>query len=530
VPALRPVADVVEGGNMTAGDDNVIPFPKGGRAGRPKRATSPSSAGELADDLTAWAGGPREALGILLQLGTAFNAEHLPTRRSPELLPPRAERATYTVRIDLTGARPPIWRRIELASDPTLDRVHDVVQRAMGWTDSHLHHFQTTPFSDMTVLPFLTPFDEEDEPGIEGIQEAEVRLDQVLGEVGDRLFYEYDFGDSWHHTIKLESISPRPEGAPVARCVTGRRSCPPEDCGGIGSYNELVDAIEGRVQLSPEDAEMLMGFPDSFNPAEFHIDSVNESLEHLPPDLAVVNLALAGLVRALGDAERTELEGLIEAAALDAPHSLGPDVMAGMVAHYQLLLREVGQEGVALTSAGWLPPAVVSRLCAGMGLDGRPYGKGNRENQTTEVHGLRTSAVELGLLRKYRGRLMLTTAGRRLVERPVELWWHIVGRLPLGNGLFAQQAGALRLLDLAVPGVAIMDTVATGLLAGAGWALTGAQGLDEWAAYRGSDATARVLRGMRCWGDWLSPPTGNGRIFARIVLQSTWQRQRGGTA
>jgi hypothetical protein len=121
-----------------------------------------------------------------------------PSRRRPR----RGEVVTYRVRIDLDGTRPPLWRRLELASDLFLDQVHEIIQVAFGWTDSHLHQFGSGPgHYGPETEHYVGPFQVED--GETGIPEEDVRLDEVLADVGDKLFYDYDFGDDWGHTIKL---------------------------------------------------------------------------------------------------------------------------------------------------------------------------------------------------------------------------------------------------------------------------------------------------------------------------------------
>jgi Plasmid pRiA4b ORF-3-like protein len=97
--------------------------------------------------------------------------------------PRRAGAVTYRVRVDLSGTRPPVWRRLELSSGLFLDELHDVIQAAFGWTDSHLHRFGSGPayYSPETEY-YLCPFEvEEGEPGI---PEEEVRLDEVLQDAG----------------------------------------------------------------------------------------------------------------------------------------------------------------------------------------------------------------------------------------------------------------------------------------------------------------------------------------------------------
>lgn len=119
-----------------------------------------------------------------------FNA-----RPEPTLLPVPNEIRGFRVRLDLHGAKPPVWRRLELPGDLTLPRLHDVIQAAMGWYDYHLHRFRTG--SDHRSPHFVTHSDLVE--GEDGTLEDDVRLDQLLAREGDELWYEYDFGDAWDH-------------------------------------------------------------------------------------------------------------------------------------------------------------------------------------------------------------------------------------------------------------------------------------------------------------------------------------------
>jgi Plasmid pRiA4b ORF-3-like protein len=221
---------------------------------------------ELAASLLKAAGTPQEKLEALLAISPLdrFFAEPEPLT-VPE---PPTQVARYRVRVDLRAAKPPVWRRLELDGDLTLDVLHVILQEVMGWYDSHLHAFRPPGVQQR----FLTDYDLEVE-GEEGLAEAEVRLDQVLLEVGDRLEYEYDFGDGWDHLIRVEEIGPAQDGAPVARCLAGRGACPPEDIGGVHRYNEVAAALRGKpgaVDLDPELRDWLpLGFePDAFDVAE----------------------------------------------------------------------------------------------------------------------------------------------------------------------------------------------------------------------------------------------------------------------
>src|ERR1022692_2847661 len=150
----------------------------------------------------------------------------------------RPDVVTYRVRVDLEETSPPLWRRLEFASDLYLDEVHAVIQAAFGWTDSHLHRFGSGPdYYSRDTEYYLCPFEVSE--GETGTPEDEVRLDEVLRDAGGRLFYCYDFGDDWQHVIKLEAVLPRDESAPRATCAGGRRPGPPAGCGGGGGHGPI---------------------------------------------------------------------------------------------------------------------------------------------------------------------------------------------------------------------------------------------------------------------------------------------------
>jgi hypothetical protein len=121
---------------------------------------------------------------------------------------------------------PPIWRRLLVGSDITLSGLHDLLQLAMGWTNSHMHEFQFRGQCYGSNDP---------ERGLaEGIDERKVRLNQLLVRVGAKIVYTYDFGDSWEHAIVLEKCLPVDPNMAYPACTGGRGACPPEDCGGVG--------------------------------------------------------------------------------------------------------------------------------------------------------------------------------------------------------------------------------------------------------------------------------------------------------
>lgn len=462
-----------------------------------------------------------------------------PSRRRPR----RADVVSYRVRVDLNGTKPPLWRRLELACDLYLDQVHKIMQVAFGWTDSHLHQFGSGPAHyDPATEHYLGPFQVEE--GDPGVPEEDVRLDEVLTEPGDKLFYDYDFGDGWQHTIRLEAILPRPSSAPRAVCIAGRRDGPPEDCGGVGGY-ELITAASDRGH--PHHADAVAEFarfygddiePDHLRATPFDISEVNDMLAGLelasepipssPEPVRRLPGPLDDLLHAIRTpAGKRELRRLLASARLDQPAGVGTATAARMVRAYAWLLDRVGDDGVKLTGAGYLPPMHVEAAVAELGLGEEWIGKGSRENQTLPVLRLRESAMAMGLLRKRNGMLLLTSRGRTLRTDPSALWQHLAQRMPPpSRDQCETQAGLILLTVLAAQAKGDPYVTAARLLSAIGWVNGNGTELDRLAAGQACWDTKTALRRLGALaGDWRSEaPTADGVTFARAALQH-WPAQ-----
>jgi len=143
-------------------------------------------------------------------------------------------RSIHRLKITLKGAKPPIWRRIEVPSSMTLRELHRAIQVAFEWSGHHLHAFSVGE----------REFDE--------VEEAKVEIGHLLFGPGDDLQYVYDFGDDWLHDIVTEELRIGQDEAPTPRCTHGRRAAPPEDCGGIQALNEMLrsGALRGAEEFS----------------------------------------------------------------------------------------------------------------------------------------------------------------------------------------------------------------------------------------------------------------------------------------
>lgn len=178
----------------------------------------------------------------------------------------------HRIKVTLAGSRPPIWRRLEVPSAITLRALHDVLQAAFGWEDYHLWVFES-PLGRYGVA------DRE----LRINSAAARRLHQVAPAQGDRLGYTYDFGDDWEHSILVEAVAAAEPGVAYPRCLTGRRASPPEDCGGIWSYDHLIEILSDPAHEEHEDRLEWLGLEsaEQFDPAAFDLARTNTALSRL---------------------------------------------------------------------------------------------------------------------------------------------------------------------------------------------------------------------------------------------------------
>jgi Plasmid pRiA4b ORF-3-like protein len=173
-------------------------------------------------------------------------------------LPEQAATTVHRVKVSLHGARPPVWRRLEIPSAMRLDLVHEVLQVAFGWHGYHLHAFETV------CGQFGAPGDGDDWP--DRRDETTAALAQVAAAEKAKVVYAYDFGDDWRHDIVVEKITSAEPGVAYPRCTGGRREAPPEDCGGIGAFNEYQAGLDDTYDAAKVTAR-LAGLAEVLIPA-----------------------------------------------------------------------------------------------------------------------------------------------------------------------------------------------------------------------------------------------------------------------
>ena len=183
---------------------------------------------------------------------------------------PAQPSSVHQLKVTLMHLEPPIWRRIVAPSDVTLAELHAVIQLAMGWHFSHLHDFRVgrVTYGDPDMLVESGDKDER-----------QAYLAEIAPKLKKRFQYLYDFGDSWEHEIVVEAVGPPEPGTRYPICLAGERACPPEDCGGVWGYADLLETLADPE--NPEREEMLDWLGGPIDPEAFNLKEVNRRLAQL---------------------------------------------------------------------------------------------------------------------------------------------------------------------------------------------------------------------------------------------------------
>jgi hypothetical protein len=189
---------------------------------------------------------------------------------------PASERL-YQFKITLLESQPPIWRRIQVRNC-TLDRFHERIQTAMGWTNSHLHRFEID--GERYGDPELIDDGFED---FECVDSTITKISEIVPKDGKRFqfTYEYDFGDCWKHEVLFEGCLKAEKGGRYPLCVEGERACPPEDVGGIGGYEEFLEAL---VDPKHEQHDDFVEWAGEFDPERFDVEKTTKAMRRGLPD------------------------------------------------------------------------------------------------------------------------------------------------------------------------------------------------------------------------------------------------------
>ncbi len=461
------------------GGARVIAFPSGRRRGASAGVATPVGAGERRRAARGGRGGAVHELDAHRDERAAARSEDhragasepdpttpaqastaggpAPAPREPVPVPfdRRAEAATYRLHVALMGSDPEIWRTLDVAHDLTLGPVFEATRTAMGWSGFLLHFFRVegrvrdavrgpAERTELTYSPAYGTWQRA------GLDESGVRLDEVLGRVGDRIRLAVvdDFGDEWWHELRLDAVLPA-DPTRRARCVAGARACPPGDSEGIEDYNEVVAVWRhgwpGRRSATA--APPGVGWPRSHDPDAFDLAGVDEVLRHVVsvpqtpvPMRADVCDRLRDLWWRCTDDGRAALDVLAhDAGAQRTPGEADvPGDVADRLADWIDVVRAVNDGFAPATSD---PDRELARAVEAR-RGGRPHPPGGGPERLVAL------AFAAGLLRRHRGRIVTTVAGRHGLTRPDLLWRHLATR-PLRPATLAGDAALVGALHVA---------------------------------------------------------------------------------
>ncbi|WP_404290029.1 plasmid pRiA4b ORF-3 family protein [Glutamicibacter arilaitensis] len=337
-------------------------------------------------------------------------------------------RKMLTLRIELVGSEPVIWRKLQIDDGTRLDEAGLAVQIVMGWEHAHMQAFTNqSPYAEPRSGAAINWYDEHmrAESG-DGESLEDTTLGQALRVANDELYFEYDFGDGWIHRITVESRRELKSEDSKYLVLDGRLRAPLEDSGGLGGWHRKLE-IYRSAQRSEDDENTVRwmewrGGPwKAFDPETFDIDFANARLQLLAGSFVGANAA--------GQWAAQFHEGISQYLSLIFAHCQIELVPTGreiptwfveLLKPFSTLVEMCTDQGITLTKAGWMPPTMIAELMTSCDLNGIDYerGKVKREIDLPTISTLRDVVTGLRLIRKYKGQLIATKLGNSLLQDP----------------------------------------------------------------------------------------------------------------
>jgi|GEM_PF-561988 len=185
-----------------------------------------------------------------------------------------APKSIMQFKVVLGGIEPDIWRRILVNGEINLRTFAVSIILGMGWKNSHLHEFiiegKHYGIMDDDAIDMLDELPMEDE--------IKYKIKDFSKEQLKSFVFSYDFGDGWEHDVIFEGFFELEDGVSYPLCIAGARNCPPEDCGGIGGYYDLIEKLK-----NPDDEEyegLVEWLGGKYDPDFFDADVINATLKN----------------------------------------------------------------------------------------------------------------------------------------------------------------------------------------------------------------------------------------------------------
>lgn len=226
----------------------------------------------------------------------------------------------FQLRISLNGVRPEIWRRFLVEDNISFEKLHNIIQIVMGWENYHLYEFK---IGNESIIPeeegynlaegsfkklfsspeFIKMLEQKDlskgsasldinkmNKILKNIEKNETKkqygvtakINLLIKSENQKFTYIYDFGDCWEHTVVVEKILDRDDSKKYPICMDGGRNCPPEDCGGVYGYDELMKIRKNKNHHYYKE-RIVDWLGEDYDPELFVVDWVNAELHGKKP-------------------------------------------------------------------------------------------------------------------------------------------------------------------------------------------------------------------------------------------------------
>jgi len=175
-------------------------------------------------------------------------------------------------KIEMPDIQPRIWRRILIPTDYNFWDLHVAIQDSMGWLDCHLHYFEFEGKGKKKGERIGIPDFTGSEDLIEIFPGWEIPVLTYFRDLGIKADYFYDYGDSWNHTVQLEAYFFKDKMVKYPMCIDGERACPPEDCGGVPGYSEMITTLSNSKNDNYDESRAWVG--NGWNSESFDKNSI----------------------------------------------------------------------------------------------------------------------------------------------------------------------------------------------------------------------------------------------------------------
>ena len=133
-------------------------------------------------------------------------------------------------------------------------------------------------FADLDVNKLNKILKEQEKNKKAVVYKPKSKISTLLHSEKQRFGYLYDFGDNWEHTLAVEKVLDSADAPFIPFCLGGERACPPEDCGGVGGYERILEVLKTGEDPGGEDVQELKEWIGDWDPERFDLDEVNKKI------------------------------------------------------------------------------------------------------------------------------------------------------------------------------------------------------------------------------------------------------------